>query len=59
MSEMENEVAALRAKVAELEAQLAARDAEIAQLKGEVKVEVEPVEKLEHSRARNARQEDC
>ena len=39
MSEMENEVAARRAKVAELEAQLAARDAEIAQLKGKVKVE--------------------
>ena len=35
MSEMENEVAALRTKGAELEAQLAARDAEIAQLKGE------------------------
>ena len=42
MSEMENEVAALRTKVAELEAQLAARDAEIAQLKGEVKVEAKP-----------------
>ena len=39
MAEMENEVAALRAKVAEMEAQLAARDAEIAQLKGEGKVE--------------------
>ena len=44
MSEMENEVAALRAKVAELEAQLAARDAEIAKLKGEVKPEVEEPE---------------
>ena len=42
MSEVENEVAALRTKVAELEAQLAARDAEIAQLKGEVKVEAKP-----------------
>ena len=32
MSEMENENAALRTKVAELEAQLAARDAEVAEL---------------------------
>ena len=47
MSEMENEVAALRTKVEELEAQLAARDAEIAQLKVEPEVKVESEDKVE------------